>query len=894
MKRALVLRAACAIVGAAVSVLACSSSNPILPPGAIPLDSGLGERGIASQPDTLLEGIEAGVLDASVRDGANDAAKDAAKDSPLPADSAEVGIDASPPSTVTVTILSPVASPGADGGASDPPVIAKSDRLAPTVQVEVQSMGGDPTLDVVTQVKASIVGESSKSTGATLSLNQTQYSVVPESGSKIYIYADTPFDLSSVAGDFYDLQIVATTAGGVVGTASLRIYIDGGPIITFLQPSDGAYVKGSVVVTAMVVDNRSGVTGVTFSVGQYPIDPSAVASNGAQYSTTLDFGSFNPPLDGDQIVTATATNGNGNVSVAARNFTIDNLGPTISATKPANGDMIGRIISIEAKVDDPAGVMDSSVIAVVANGDVHFQVNLVKGADGTYRQLFDTTQLPSYAIFPSISFRAQDVLGNESSVGYLVSLDNTPPILDLDPPANFRIVKKDGTCSWPFDPVGPDAIDDGSIVSQLFDIRARVEDRGNAPLTGTSDFIPIATVDPASVKVLLLDDTSQPLVVDTSDPPDGFCDDINPDLVPSVSPQSSKDAQLLNMVSLPFNTGAGDFSYQPDPGLLLDGLTSCVRSNAQPPPALCDTTYSPVKNQALTYLLAYAVQLSQPSIWTIPPIVSDGLQCAGRQFDASNSLRDGWACVAVEASDKVGNKQVSRPIRICVTGQPGSTACTATATGGADIASVTLPSMRSGDVVVTTKAPVVGRASASVVKGDTLVFSQVSPPAVASINGDHTVDPQGTTGTQFILTDLRVSPADLWVQSDDPDAGALVQVKGQNYVFKEKVGFVYQDGAEIQVTGTELAAVTGPVFLLTNEATPTDSDDPPYEVDNVQSTGFGLVGTKVTLSGFATADSVLPNCTGTVVKQTSGSTVDGTQPCKPWSSFPLYEELLLK
>ena len=195
--------------------------------------------------------------------------------------------------------------------------------------------------------------------------------------------------------------------------------------------------------------------------------------------------------------------------------------------------------------------------------------------------------------------------------------------------------------------------------------------------------------------------------------------------------------------------------------------------------------------------------------------------------------------------------------------------------------------------MVTTKAPVVGRAGAAIVKGDTLVFSKVSPPAVASINGGHGVNPQGSTGTQFILRDVTVAPAALWVPTADPNAAGLVQVKGQNYVFKETVGFVFQDGAEIQVTGTGLDAVTGPVFLLGNEVQPNDGDSL-WPIDNVQATGFGLAGRKVSLSGFATAASVLPDCTGTVVKQTSGSIVDGTQPCKPWASYPLYEALMLK
>ena len=198
MKRALVLRAACAIIGMAFS--GCSSSNPTLPPGVTLRDSGLGERGIVHEPDTSPLVSEAGALGDRPGKDANAAAGDV----PLIADTT-MGIDSPPASTVTVTILSPAAVAGDDGGASDggaslPPVISKSDRLAPTVQVVVQSQGGDPTLDVITLVKATIVSTSSKSPSGTITLNQTQYSVVPESGSKVYIFAETPFDLSSVAG----------------------------------------------------------------------------------------------------------------------------------------------------------------------------------------------------------------------------------------------------------------------------------------------------------------------------------------------------------------------------------------------------------------------------------------------------------------------------------------------------------------------------------------------------------------------------------------------------------------------------------------------------------------------------------------------------------------------
>jgi hypothetical protein len=851
MKRASVLRTTCAILGA-TWFLACSNSNPILPSGIVPRDSGPSERGIILEPDAPI--TEAGVALA-------DAGRDGTKDVPLIADAS--GIDVPQPAKVTVTILSPAPTLGLDGGGGDPPVIAKSARLAPSVQIEVQSQGGDPTLDVLSTVKATLIQEGTK-TGPSITLNQTQYSILPESDSKVYVYADTPFDLSSAAGDFYDLAVTATTAGGASGTAVVRIYIDGGPKVTFLQPNDGVYVKGSVVVTVMVLDNSSDIANVAFSVGQLPIDPKSIVNSGSQYTTVIDFGSYNPPLDGAQVVTVTATNANGNVSVASRKFTVDNDGPTITATKPATGGMIGKIITIEAKVDDPAGVMKSSVIAVVAHGDVHFEVNLELDTDGVYRHLFDTTKLPSYALYPSISFRAQDVLGNESSVGYLVSLDNTPPIIDLDPPTNVRLIKSDGTCSWAFDPVGGDAISDGSIVNQLFDIRARVEDEGNYPLTGAPDIIPISAVDPATVKVLILDDTSLPLVVDTSDPPDGTCDDINPDLVPSVAPKSSKDAQLIDMVPIPPKQGSGDFTHE-------SGV-SCSGSDKDRPLSLCATT-------SLTYTIGYSASL--PSIWTIAPVLGDGLHCVGNQFDAANSLKDGWACVAVEAADKMGNKQVSRPIRVCIVVTPNSTACTDASLGKVSVASVSLPSSATGKAIVTTKAPLLQAGSVAVKAGDSIVLGNITTSPFSDVDGTQVVAPQGTTGTIFELTDFSPTSYNLWLDKLD---GTKPTLAGQ-------VGLLAQDGVEVQVVtdlpGTSVAAdFAGAVVLMSDATTPTVADKR-LPIHDITTSGFKITGVP---SGIAGGTAVAPpSCTGTVVKTTSGSTVDGTKPCKQWRSFPLAE-----
>ncbi len=243
--------------------------------------------------------------------------------------------------------------------------------------------------------------------------------------------------------------------------------------------------------------------------------------------------------------------------------------------------------------------------------------------------------------------------------------------------------------------------------------------------------------------------------------------------------------------------------------------------------------------------------------------------------------------MAVEASDTLGNKQVSRPIRICVAAKPDSTACTAAGSGGADLASVSLPSSASGSVLITTKAAVVGVGGSPVAKGDTLVFTNVAPPAVSFLGGDHTVEPQGGTGTQFLLTDLKPAPYDLWLDLND---GTAPQLKGP-------VGIIIADGVDIQVitdvAGTSLApGFAGAVILIAKGSTVSNTDQG-WSVSNIQSTGFSLKSSAGSLTGFATPAAKLPNCTGTVVKSTAGAQakVDGTIPCKPWAAFPDYEAI---
>jgi hypothetical protein len=582
----------------------------------------------------------------------SDAAGDGTVGDGSPADGTDGGDGAGGGAMVAVLVDQPVESS----------VTPTAQRFVPmiTVSVTVPAGAASDDLDTVSAELWSTGGMAKKISTTPLTL--TSRLGAETSGVTRYVYAETPIDVSALVSGAYELHVTAQTVSGAQGSTVRGFRADSGPTITVMKPIKGSSYKGSIAAQVQIDDAIfAPVSNVTMSIGSHVLTVSGPVGNPAnQFTTLIDFNAYMPPLDGDQLFLVSAVNSNGTKSSVTIPLVIDNVGPSITKTTPSVGTIIGSLSTISATVSDPAGVLDASVLAVVAHGSETFTVNLDPdpSGPGVYSHQFDTRLLDVHDLYPTISFRASDLLGNQSSIGYTVALDNTPPLADLDPSTNFRVRLKSGgnwTCSWAFDPLGSDAVNDGERVAQLFDVRARVEDRGNTPFSGGADVVPISLVDPDRVELLVLDDTSQPLVVDSDN--DGVCDKINPLLVPTTTPMSSHDALLVDMVPIP---PSGISNLTPDPSILNDPSLGCGPGTAtDPPDPLCFTTDL---SMAVPYTFA-----KEPAIWSLAPVVPTTPQCVGNQFDAfANNIHDGWACVAVRAADSLGNQQVSRVLRVCI------------------------------------------------------------------------------------------------------------------------------------------------------------------------------------------------------------------------------------
>lgn len=495
-------------------------------------------------------------------------------------------------------------------------------------------------------------------------------------------YAGT-LSLGSVPAGAYTLTVSAKSSGGLEASDQIALTIDAGPVITVLSPVEGHGYKGSLAIEVTVDPGASSLApgSPTATIGGMAVPLTMPDPSAPDYRAFVVFGPATnlppgavqlPALAGTQLFDVQATNATGIKSEARVTFVIDTAGPLITGTTPNSHDVVGGVVKISASVTDDAGVLDSSVVAVISDQETPlFELPLMAEGSGIYGTLFDTANLTACPeppatglclVFPTISFRAVDLVGNQTVVSYAFSVDNIAPVADLDPPLMRQIsLQSDGyECSFPFDPLSVnrnpgDMPNDLCTVPQVFDLRARIEDDGNR--ADQVKATPISLVDPDNTSVFIMpaSKTQEPLVVDSNG--DGRCDEVNPRLLPAsptVPPTVASGILQIRLAPVP-PQGRADF--EPDATLPADA--PCLKGSATAPPKLlCNTFSQPT--------IAIGYSAGQPAIWSVEPI-DNAFHCLGNQVDTfANGIPEGWACVAVQTRDLAGNQSVSVPIRVYI------------------------------------------------------------------------------------------------------------------------------------------------------------------------------------------------------------------------------------
>ncbi|MDX9719538.1 MAG: hypothetical protein RBU37_02240, partial [Myxococcota bacterium] len=381
---------------------------------------------------------------------------------------------------------------------------------------------------------------------------------------------------------------------------------------------------------------------------------------------------FATPLDGASTLLIRAANQRGVSREVTVVFKADAEGAVIEFITPAAGQLIGGIFTVKVKIEDPAGIDPNSVVASIA-GDNRFI--LKQNSAGEFEGSYDGRNLNPQIVFPLLTVSCKDNVGNENSAGQIVALDTRRPIVDLDPPPMREYDPDEGECSELFDPLGPEAPNDGERIQQLSLIRVRVEDRANGEEASGNDFVvPMAGVNPTKVQLYVLDNSEGALIVDTDG--DGICDEINPLLKPRPVPTSPDEAAVINLTRVE-PEGKAFFPWIISGPAFGDSALTWIEDgwchggdDTSAPESVCNWS------TRTTRIISDVVD-DTGVVYAIPP-VSD-VNCMGIGFDVLGAnISDGWACVAVRAEDNLGNASISPPHRLCIDAElsDGNNGCT--------------------------------------------------------------------------------------------------------------------------------------------------------------------------------------------------------------------------
>jgi hypothetical protein len=347
-------------------------------------------------------------------------------------------------------------------------------------------------------------------------------------------------------------------------------------------------------------------------------------------------------------------------------FALDGAGPVITLNKPKNQDIIGGKVTMEFTVVDALAGVDTKTVSVELNQVAKFysptDTNWTANKNN-YTYTFDSANVSGSTVQVTVNLTASDLAGNKTmGESVVLYLDNKPPFVDLDP-GYVRQQRPNGTagmpvCSDQFDPLGIAANDGDGVpghqaIAPFTLFRALVWDDTNF-IAGQS-VLYIAGADPMSVYLYLQPDgPTMPLLIDTDG--DGFCDAL--DTMPGGVP-------LPNLRLNPV-TPAGTASFAgTDPNALPDpAMNHCVvGSDPAQPMHLCTSNASD-----LTEVIRHDAATLEPVVYGIGGLM--GLECTGTGWELPSQLagamqKEGWFCLAVVAADKVGNKAISPPLRIC-------------------------------------------------------------------------------------------------------------------------------------------------------------------------------------------------------------------------------------
>ncbi len=240
------------------------------------------------------------------------------------------------------------------------------------------------------------------------------------SGAGTFTY---DWDTTGYSDGEHQIVAYANDTAGNIGSYSIIVTVDNmPPSVTIDQPQDGSYVKGTITIQVTSDDSHPNTTWLE-------IDGNIVDSwsGSGTFAYSWDTTSVD---DGTHQIVAYANDSVGNLANQSIVVTVDNTPPDVSITDPQNNSLVSGTVNIHVNSSD----QNPDTTWLEINGTVV----QTWGGEGTFTYSWDTTSY-SDGVYEIVAY-ANDSAGNIKSYKIYVEVDNTPPSVTIDSPANNSVV----------------------------------------------------------------------------------------------------------------------------------------------------------------------------------------------------------------------------------------------------------------------------------------------------------------------------------------------------------------------------------------------------------------------------------------------------------------------
>jgi len=232
------------------------------------------------------------------------------------------------------------------------------------------------------------------------------------------------WDTTQVSDGDHIIKAKAYDVAGNSSDASITVKVDNtGPTISITEPANNAIVRGTISIKGSAND-PNGLSKVELYIND--ILKQTYTSNSFEYSWDTT-----NVQDGDYTIKVKAEDSLGNTSQKSISVKVDNTGPTVSITEPANNAVVGGLVTIKVTVNDANGIdkvefyIDNTLLGSDASSPYEITWDTKSYSDGNY----------------TITVKAIDKAGNTSQTSITVRVDNTAPFVSIINPVDGSYVK---------------------------------------------------------------------------------------------------------------------------------------------------------------------------------------------------------------------------------------------------------------------------------------------------------------------------------------------------------------------------------------------------------------------------------------------------------------------